>query len=135
MPKQDGGPILRSNRETCRGIQHIRPRQLSGSSTMIGSRKQAGILAILILGLNSSDLFKFRDAFSLAGKGIPWQSTGVWTDALAARHFHMCSHCTDHTAQMTCVLGSRGLRAQEEFCAEKHSFIHASCLALCCTRH
>ena len=44
MPKQDGGPTLGSHRETCRGIQHIRNRQLSGSSTMIGSRTKVGIL-------------------------------------------------------------------------------------------
>ena len=38
MPKQDGEPILRSHGETCRGIQHIRPREISRSNTMIGSR-------------------------------------------------------------------------------------------------
>ena len=38
---------------------------------------------------------------------IPWQSTGS-ADRYTCRtpHFHMYSHCTDHTAQMTCVHGS-----------------------------
>ena len=57
MPKQDGGPILRSHRETCRGIQHTRPRQLSGNSTTIGSRTKDGILGDPHPGLNSSDFF------------------------------------------------------------------------------
>ena len=30
MRKQDGGPILRSHKETCRGIQHLRLHQLNG---------------------------------------------------------------------------------------------------------
>ena len=49
----------------------------------------------------------FSDAFSLAGKWIPWHST-VRVDRYTCRtpHFHMHSHCTDHTAQMTCVHGS-----------------------------
>ena len=34
--KQDGGLTLRSHRETC-GIQHLRPRQLSGNSTTVGA--------------------------------------------------------------------------------------------------
>ena len=44
--------------------------------------------------------------------------------------FHMYSHSTDHTAQMTCVHWLKGL-----MCAEKHSFIHASWFILCCTQH
>ena len=45
-------------------------------------------------------------------------------------HFHMYSHCTDHTAQMTCAHWLRSWKAQDELCAgKKHSFIHASCLA------
>ena len=40
--EQDGGLILRSHRETCRGIQHIHPRQLSGNSTTIGSETKVG---------------------------------------------------------------------------------------------
>ena len=37
-------------------------------------------------------------------------------------HFHRYSHCTDHTARMHVYIGSRGLRAQDELCAEKTSF-------------
>ena len=61
MPKQDGEPVLRSHGETCRGIQHIRPRQISGSNTMIGSRTKDGILGERHPGLNSNDSL-FRDA-------------------------------------------------------------------------
>ena len=36
MPKQDGGLILRSHRETCRGIQHVRPdRQTLALSSIV----------------------------------------------------------------------------------------------------
>ena len=55
MPKQDGQPILRSHGETCRGIKHIRPRQLSGSNTMIGSPTKGGVLGDPHPGLNRSD--------------------------------------------------------------------------------
>ena len=69
MPKQDGEPILRSHGETCRGIQHIRPRQISGSNTMIGSRTKVGILGDPHPGLNSGDFLVQRCLFfSLAGK-------------------------------------------------------------------
>ena len=107
MPKQDGGPVLRSHRETCRGIQHIRPRQLSGNSTTIGNRTKVGILGDPHPGLNSSDFFSSEMPFSLAGNWIPWQSTGG-VDRYTCRtpHFHMYSHSTNHTAQMTCVHGS-----------------------------
>ena len=63
MPKQDGRPVLRSHRETCRGIQHIRPRQLSENSTTIGNRTKVGILGDLHPGLNSSDFLVQRDVF------------------------------------------------------------------------
>ena len=53
MPKQYGGPIRQRHRATCRGIQHIRPRQFSGSSTMIGSPTKVGILGDPHPGLNS----------------------------------------------------------------------------------
>ena len=107
MPKQDGGPILRSHRETCRGIQHIRPRQLSGNSTTIGNRTKVGILGDPHPGLNSSDFFSSEMPFSLAGNWIPWQSTGG-VDRYTCRtpHFHMYCHSTNHTAQMSCVRGS-----------------------------
>ena len=68
MPKQDGGPILRIHRETCRGIQHNRPPQLSGNSTTIGSRRKVGMLGDPHPGLNSSDflisemLFRFSES-------------------------------------------------------------------------
>ena len=64
MPKQDGEPILRSHGETCRGIQHIRPRQISGSNTMIGSRTKVGILGDPHPGLNSSDFFFVQRLFA-----------------------------------------------------------------------
>ena len=54
--------IFRSHKETCRGIQHIRPRQLSGNSTTIRSRTKVGILGDSHPGLNRS-VFLFRDAF------------------------------------------------------------------------
>ena len=60
MPRQDGGLILRSHGETCRGIQHIRPRQL----TMVGSRTQVGILGDHHPGLNSCDFFVQRCLFA-----------------------------------------------------------------------
>ena len=68
MPKQDGGLIVQSRRETCRGIQQIRPRQRSGNSTTMGSRTKVGILGDPHLGQKSSDFIEFRDAFSLARK-------------------------------------------------------------------
>ena len=88
------GLILRSHRETC-GIQHLRPRQLSGNSTTIGSRTKVGILG----DLNSSD-FSFRDAFSLDGKWIPWHSTECRQIHLPHATFSHVqslhrSHCTD----------------------------------------
>ena len=52
------------------GIQHIRPRQISGSSTTIGSRTKVGILGDPHHGLNFSDFLvqRCRFFFSLAGK-------------------------------------------------------------------
>ena len=45
-------------------------------------------------------------------------------------HFqHVQSLHRSHSTDGMCTL------AQDELCAEKHSFIHASCLFLCCTRH
>ena len=63
MPKQDGGLALRNHRATCRRIQHICPRQLSGNSTTIGSRRKVGLIGDPHPGLNNS-VFLFRDAFS-----------------------------------------------------------------------
>ena len=60
--------IFRSLRETC-GIQHIRHRQLSGSSTMIGSRQKLKFFGDPHPGLNISDLFLSSEMlFSLARK-------------------------------------------------------------------
>ena len=68
--KQDGGPILRSHRETC-GIQHLRLHQLNGNSTTIGSRTKVGILATLILDRTAVFFFFSEMPFRLAEIRIP----------------------------------------------------------------
>ena len=85
MPKQDGGPILRSHGETCRGIQHIRHLQISGSNTTIGSRTKVGILGDSNLGLNKSD-FQVQK-FLFACRKVP----GNRRDTPAARHSFTCT--------------------------------------------
>ena len=77
MTKQDGGPIFRSHRETGREIQHIRPRQLSGNSTTIGSRAKVGILGDLHPGLNSSDFFSSEMLFRLPECELPGNRRSV----------------------------------------------------------
>ena len=127
-----GEPILRSHGETCRGIQHIRPRQISGSNTMIGSRTKVGILGDAHPGLNSSGFFVRRCLFSLAGKWIPWQSTGGYRQIHLphATFSHVQSlHRSNSTDDMCTLAQGRVVRRK------RHSFIHASWFVLCCTRH
>ena len=73
--KRDGGLTFRSHRETC-GIQHLRPRHLTGNSTTIGEK--VGILGDPHPGLNSSDFFSFRDALFACRKfEFPGNRRGV----------------------------------------------------------
>ena len=115
-PKQDGEPILRSHGETCRGIQHIRPRQINGR--MIGSRTKVGILGDPHPGLNRSDFSVQRCLLflSLVGKWIPWQSTGVWTGTPAARHIHTCTVTPQNTQDM-CTMAEGAGRRKGFLCA------------------
>ena len=140
MPKQVREPILRSHGETCRGIQHIRPRQLSGSSTTIGSPTKAGILGDPHPVLSSSDFLVQRCLLflSLAGKWITWQSTvSVWTDTPAARQIFTCTvtpQITQHRDEYNVLQELEGSR--RFLCAEKNilSSTRHVC-TLCCTRH
>ena len=120
--EQNGGLRLRSHRETC-GIQHLRPRQLSGNSTTIGAK--VGILGDSHPGLNSSEFFFSSEMlFRLPESEFPGNRRGVKTDTLAARHIFTCTVTpTDHTAQMTCVQGSRSLQGSSLSCVSKIVFI------------
>ena len=111
--------FFRSHRETCRGIQHIRPCQLSGSSTMIGSRTIVGIVGDPHPGLNSCVFSHQRCFFACRKVNSLVINGGCGQIHLPHTTFHMFSHLTDHTAQMTCVHGSRGLRAQVFRCVTK----------------
>ena len=124
MPKHDGGPILQqSHMETCHGIQHSRPRQLSESSTTIGSRTKVGILGDHP-GLNSSDFlvqrcfFACRKVNSLAIEGSVDRCTP---------HFHM--YRSQSTDDMCALL--KGPEGSSLSCVSpKRSFSHASCFTL-----
>ena len=138
MPKQDGGPILRSHRETCRGIHHIRPRQLSGSSTMIGSQTKVGILGDPHPGLNNSDFivqrcfFACRKVNSLAIDGRCRQIHLPHSTFSHVQSLHR-SHSPDDMCAW--LKGSEGSRRKTS-CAPKSipsSMRHVS--PFCCTRH
>ena len=110
------------------GILSRNPTRSSSSIQISGKLE---FLAIVILDWTvvffcSEMLFHF----SLAWKWIPWQPTEC-IDRYTCRtpHFHMYRHSTDHTAQMTCVNGSRSWKAQAKFelRPQNRSFIHASC--------
>ena len=128
MPEQDGEPILRSHWETCRGIQHIRPRQISWSNTMIGSRTNVGILSDPHSWLEQYWFFSSEMLFFFACRKVnPWQSTGgVDRDTCRTPHFHMYSHSTDHTAQMTCVQKAQSsrLKAPGIFVCHQRVMVH-----------
>ena len=129
-PKQDGDPTLRSHGKTCRGIQHIRHRQLSGSSTTIGSRTKVGILGDPHPGLNSSDLLVQRCFFRLLESDFPGNRRGCRQVHLPHATFsHVQSLRRSHNTDDMCTL------AHGFLCAEKHSFVHAPSLILGCTRH
>ena len=74
--KQDGGLISPSHRETC-GIQHLRPRQLSGNSTTSGSRTEVGILGDSLPGVNSCVFFCSEMLFRLPESEFPGNRRGV----------------------------------------------------------
>ena len=115
--------------ETC-NIQHIRLHQIIGNSTTIGSRTKVGILGDPHPELNSSDFFVQRCFFACQKANSLAIDGGVKRHTCHTQHFHKYSHCTDHTAQTTCVLGSR------LSCAPKNrSSIHASCFTLRLTAH
>ena len=46
--EQDGSPTLRSHRETCRGIQNVRPRQISGTARRLEVEQKLEFLEVLI---------------------------------------------------------------------------------------
>ena len=73
--EQDGGLTVRSHKETC-GIQHLRPRQLSGNSTTIGAK--VGILGDSHPGLNRSEVFLSSEMlFRLPESEFPGNRRGV----------------------------------------------------------
>ena len=89
------------------------PRQL----TMVGGRTKVGILGDHHPGLNSCDFFVQRCLFAC------WKVNSLAIDGWCGHtcrtpHFHMYRHSTEHTAQITCVHGSRGLRALDGLCAK-----------------
>ena len=90
------------------GIQHFPLYQTNGNSTTIGSRTKVGILGDPHPGLNSSGFFSSEMLFRLPESELFLAIDGRGVDRYTCRtpHFHMYSHCTDHTAQMTCVHGS-----------------------------
>ena len=98
--------VLVNSVETC-GIQHLRLHQINGKSTTIGSRTKVGILGDPHPELNSSDFLVQRCFFACQKANSLAIDGGVKRHTCRTQHFHKYSHCTDHTAQMTCVLGSR----------------------------
>ena len=122
MPKQDGEPILRSHAETCRGIQHIRPRQISGSNTMIGSRTKVGSLGDPHPGLNSSD-FLLQRCFFFTCRKVNSLAIGGGCRRIRLPHAtfsHVKSLHRIHSTDDMCTM------AEDKLCAAKHTFIHES---------
>ena len=129
---QTRGPILRSRRETCRGIQHIRPRQLSGNSTTIGNRTEVGILGDPHPGLNSSDFFFVQRCLSrLPEIEFPGNRRG------GCRQMHLPHATFSHVQSL------HKSHSTDDMCAwlkfeprpQNRSLIHASCFTLLLTVH
>ena len=120
MPKQDGGRALRSHKETCRGIEHVRPRQISGKVGIVGDPPPK---------LNNCEFLNSEMLFFSIFRLPESEFSG---DRYTCRtpHCRMYRHSTDHTAQMTCLLWLKF-----ELRPQKRSVIHASCFTLRLTEH
>ena len=93
--EEDGG-LPRSHGETCCGIKHIRPCQISGSNTMIGSATTVGILGDPHPGLNSCDFSVQRCFFACWKFEFPGSRRKVQTHTPAARHIFVCTVIAQH---------------------------------------
>ena len=143
--QQDGGPILRSHRETCRGIQHVRPRQtqlkpcgiqhlrlhqINGNITTIGGRTKVGILGDPLPELNSSDFFSSEMLFRLPESEFLGNRRGCKETYLPHATFsHVQSLHRSHSTDDMCAWLKIELRLQNR------SSIHASCFTLRLTAH